>query len=88
MSFNKEGIGYKPFKKKKAYKNLCVQVTCKNKSHTLCNYCLQKVHISYPSPLTKSNTNIIQVWIPKGTRLQNMVITNIGSKFDVKVGKF
>ena len=84
MSFNREGIGYNPFNKKKTYRNFFAQETFKNKSHTICNYCLRKGHISYLCHLRKPNAKVNQVWAPKGTRPQNMVATNIGPKFDVK----
>ena len=54
MSFNKEGIGYNPFNKKKNYKNFFVHETSKDKSHTVCNYCLRK---DFPTHvLSKSQT--------------------------------
>ena len=84
MSFNKEGIGHNPFNKKKNYKNFFVHETSKDKSHTVCNYCLRKGHISYSCPLKKPNTKIIQVWVPKGTRPQNRITTYVGPKFDIK----
>ena len=87
MSFNKEGIGYNTFNKKKTYKNLFVHEASKNKPHTICNYCLRKGHISYSCPLRKPNTKIIQLWVPKGTRPQNMITTYFGPKFDVKARK-
>ena len=68
MSFNKEGIGYNPLNKKKAYKNFFIKETSKNESHTTCNYCLRNGHISHSCPLRKTNNKIIQVWVPKGTR--------------------
>ena len=50
MSFNKEGIGYNPFNKKKTYKNLFVKEFPKNESHVICNYCLRKgSYISFMS---------------------------------------
>jgi len=87
VSFNKEGIGYNPFNKKKNYKKFFVQETSKNVSHTTCNYCLRKGHISHSCPLRKSNTKIIQVWVSKGTKPQNIVSTYIGSKFNAKAKK-
>ena len=87
MSFNKEGIGYNPLNKKKTYKNSFVHKTSKDKPHTICNYYLRKGHISYSCPLRNPNTKIIQVWVPKETRPQNMFITYIGPEFDVKARK-
>ena len=66
MSFNKEGIGYNSFNKKKTYKNFFVKKTPKNESHIICNYCLRKGRISHLCPLRKSNMKITQVWVPKG----------------------
>ena len=70
--------------------NFFVQETSKNVSHTTCNYCLRKGHISHLCPLKKSNTKIIQVWIPKGTRPQNIVqltwdpnLTSMQERFDL-----
>ena len=87
VNFKKEGIGYNPVNKKKNYKNFFVQETSKNVSHTTCNYCLRKGHISHLCPPKKSNTKIIQVWIPKGTRPQNIVSTYIGPKFNINARK-
>jgi len=68
ISFNKEGIGYNPFNKKKTYKNFFVQEASKNTPHTICNYCLRKGHISYSCPLRKLNMKITQVWVPKSAK--------------------
>ena len=87
MSLNKEDIGYNPFNKKKNYKNFFVHETSKDKSHTVCNYCLRNGHISYSCPLKKPNTKIIQVWVPKGTIPQNRVTTYVGPNFDIKTRK-
>jgi len=87
MSFNKEGIGYNPFKKKKTYENFFVQETSKNKPYIIWNRCLTKGHISYSCPLRKSNVKIIQVRVSKGTWPQNMITTNVGPKFVVKARK-
>jgi len=65
MSFNKEGIGYNPFNKKKTYKNLFVQTASKNESHIICNYCLRRGHLSYSCPLRNSSNKMTQVWVPK-----------------------
>ena len=54
MSFNKEGIGYDPFNKKKTYNNFFVKEAPKNESHIICNYCLRKGHISHSCPLKKA----------------------------------
>jgi len=66
MSFNKEGIGYNHFNKKKIYKNFFVKEVPKNE--IICNYCLRKGHISYSCPLRKSNMKITQVWVPKSAK--------------------
>ena len=87
ISFNKEGIGYNPLNKKKTYKNLFVQEASKITPNTICNYCLRKGHISHLCPLKKPNTKIIQVWVPKGTRPQNIVSTYIGPKFNINARK-
>ena len=87
MSYNKKGIGYNPFNKKKNYKNSFIYETSKDKSHTECNYCLRKGHISHSCHLKKPNTKIIQVWVPKGTRPQNRVTTYVGPKLDIKARK-
>jgi len=87
ISFNKQGIGYNPFNKKKTYKNFFVQEASRNTPHTICNYCLRKGHISHLCPLRKPNTKIIQVWVPKGIRPQNMASTYIGPNFNVKARK-
>jgi len=87
MFFNKEGIGCNPFNEKKTYKNFFVQEATKNKSHIICNYCLRKGHISHSYPLKKPNKKIVQVWVSKGTRPQNIISTYIGSKFNVKARK-
>jgi len=68
MSFNKEGIGYNPFNKKKTYKNFFVHETSKNKSHTTCNYCPKNGHVSYSCPFKKSSPRLVQIWVPKGVR--------------------
>ena len=60
ISFNKEGIGYNPYNKKKTYKNFFVQKTSKNNSHTICNYCLRKGHIYHLCPLRKPSTKMTQ----------------------------
>jgi len=41
MSFNKEGIGYNPFNKKKIYKNFFLKEAPQNE--IICNYCSRKV---------------------------------------------
>ena len=61
LSINKEGIGYNPLNRKKAYKNFFIKETSENESHTTCNYCLRNVHISHSCPLRKTNNKIIQV---------------------------
>jgi len=87
MSFHKEGIGYNPFNKKKTYKNFFVQEASKNASHIICNYCLRKGLISYSCPLKNPNMKIVQIWVLKGTRPQNVVSTYIEPKFNVKARK-
>ena len=87
MSFNKEGIGYNPLNKKKAYKNFFIKETPKNKSHISYNYCLRNKHISYSCPLRKTNIKVIQVWVTKGTRPKNMVKNNVGVKPDAMARK-
>jgi len=84
MSFNKEGIRYNPSNKKKTYKNFFVQEASKNKSHIICNYCLRKGYISHSFPVRKPNMKIIQIWVLKRTRSQNMVSTYIGPRFNFK----
>jgi len=87
ISFNKEDIGYNPFNKKKTYKNFFIQEASKNESHIICNFCLRKGHIFHSCPLRNSNMKIIQIWVPKGTRPQNMVSNYIGPTFNVKTRK-
>jgi len=60
MSFNKEGIGYNPFNKKKTYKNFFVQEAYKHVPHTTCNYCSRKGHISHLCPLRKPNAKLFK----------------------------
>ena len=66
MSFNKEGIAYNPFNKKKIYKNLFVKEAPKNE--IICNYCLRKGNISYSCSLRKSKMKITQLWVPKDAK--------------------
>lgn len=61
MFFNKEGIGYNPLNKKKAYKNFFIKETSKNESHITYNYCLRNGHISYSCPLRNTNNKIVQI---------------------------
>jgi len=87
MSFNKEGIGYNPFNKKKAYKKYFVQEASTNECHIICNYYLRKGHMSHLYPLRKPSIKIVQVWVPKGTRPQKMVSNYIGPTFNDKARK-
>jgi len=87
MSFSKEGIGYNPLNKKKAYKNFFIKETSKNKLHITCNYCLRNGHISHSCPLRKTNNKIVQVWVPKGTRPNKIVGYNVGPKLDAMARK-
>ena len=66
MSFNKEGIEYNSFNKKKAYRNFFVKEAPKNE--IICNYCLRIGHISYSCCLRKSKIKITQMWVPKGAK--------------------
>ena len=72
MSFNKEGIGYNPFNKKKIYKDFSAQEASEKKSHIICNYCLRKGHISYSCSLRKPSNKMIQVWVPNGAKPPNV----------------
>jgi len=71
MSFDKEGIGYNIFNKKKVYKNFFVQSTAQNISH-ICNYYIKNGQMSYSCSFRKSSPRLVQIWIPKCIRPPNV----------------
>ena len=67
--FDKKGLGYKPFKNKKYFKNYFVKEAFSFSHSTICNFCGSRGHISDMCPLRKSPyvlQNSKLFWIPKG----------------------
>ena len=72
-SFNKEGIDFNPFNKKKCYKNFFVKSTNHKSSNSItCNYCCKLGHISTCCPIKINYHKVMQIWVAKGTRRPNM----------------
>jgi len=83
-SFNKEGIGYNHSNKKKTYKNFFVKTTSHKEETRTCNYYSKIGHTAQSCPLKRPSGRVIQIWVPKGTRLPNMVTNNFGTRFNAK----
>ena len=79
-SFNKEGIGYDHFNKKKNYRNFFVKPTLHEMNVKTSDYYSKNGHITY----SKSTPKIIQIWVPKGTRPPNLVTYDFESRFNAK----
>ena len=66
--FDKKGLGYKPSKNKKYFKNYFVKEAAKFSPSTICNLCGREGHISDNCLLRKSS-HVLQnsklFWIPK-----------------------
>ena len=71
FDIKKKGLGYKPFKNKKYFKNYFVKKTSSFSPSTICNLCGRRGHISDICLLRKS-PHVLQnsklFWIPKGRK--------------------
>ena len=69
MIKKKKGLGYKPVKNKKYFKNYFVKEAYSFSPSTICNFCGRGGHISDICPLRKS-PHVLQnsklFWIPNG----------------------
>ena len=73
MSFNKEGIGFNPFNKKKCYKNFFVKSTSsESKTSITCNYCCKIRHISTHYPIKRKDPSRMKIWVPKYIKSPNV----------------
>ena len=79
-SFNKEGIGYNHFNKKKTYKNFFVRIAPYKEDTRTCKVS----HITYSCPFKKPSYKATQIGVPKGTKPPNMITNAFEYKFNVK----
>ena len=73
MSFNKEGIGFNPFNKKKCYKNFFIkQTNYKNETSITWNYCCKIGSISTHCSIKRKGPSCIEIWVSKGSKPPNV----------------
>jgi hypothetical protein len=65
--FDKSGLGYKPYKNEKYFKNFFVKAKSSNESFHICNFCNKNGHLIFDCPLKKFGCKALRkVWVPKG----------------------
>ena len=65
--FDKAGIGYKPEKQHKFYKNFFASTQKYNSPFLTCFYCGRKGHDTSTCYFRKKCNNIKMIWVPKGS---------------------
>ena len=65
--FDKAGIGYKPEKQQKFYKNLFASTQKYNSPFLTCFYSGRKGHATSTCYFRKNSNNIKMIWVPKGS---------------------
>ena len=78
--FGQKGLGYKPFKNQKYFKNYFIKEASSFSPSTICNLCGRGSHISDFCPLRKSS-HVLQnsklFWIPKKRKTNPLGPKNI-----------
>ena len=65
--FDKEGLGYKPDKQQKFYKNFFASTQKNSSRFLICFYCGKKGHGASTCYFRKNSNNIKMIWVPKGS---------------------
>ena len=68
--FNKAGLGYKPDKQQKFYKNFFASTQKYSYPFLTCFYCHKKGHDISTCYFKKNSNNIKMIWVPKGSYIK------------------